>query len=43
MSQTQFLILVDENMSNAVAEQLQKRGVNTTRAIMKLSTLVDGG
>jgi predicted nuclease of predicted toxin-antitoxin system len=28
MSQAKFLILVDENMSNAVVEQLQKRGLD---------------
>src|SRR5690349_12212626 len=38
MSQAKFLSLVDENMSNAVAEQLQRRGVDTIRVIDVLPT-----
>jgi hypothetical protein len=33
MSQTKFLVLTDENISNAVAEQLKKRGVDAERVI----------
>jgi predicted nuclease of predicted toxin-antitoxin system len=38
VAQNKLLVLIDENMSNAVAEQLRKRGVDVTRVIDILPT-----